>query len=552
MSWRIEPTPRAAGIEEGLAARVYDPLWLLARQWQLGEFHGQDAGTPAVVRTVGSAMAVNAWRGARQATWSPLDPAVDLLDALVEPEDESAPNLRERIEAGAHFLRLLEAGGLSGLVNAFINAHPFDSVTLGDPAFTADPLLALVAKHAPDGLLLHATAAALAAGQPSPVPIDVGDAAGVRDVATTWLGWYAEEIGATPGSGTAVTWQEHRLEYGFAVASPAAEGTVLASEAYHGDGLDWFDFDIDPSAATGPAAAPLAIDCRAVPTPVRYGGMPLPRFWAMEDARYDFGSTDAAANDIGRLLLVEFATVYGNDWYVLPLKLPVGSLTLLDAVVVTDVFGRNFLLERAGEGEPQWNLFSLATKGGMTHPAEKALFLPPTAGYLAESKPVETVLFLRDEMADLAWAVEACVEDNLGRTVDRRAAWVGHRTLPPGDPAQPGYRVETVVPDYWIPLAPEQLADQQSVRLRLVPMEADDGGAPRIIEPRGRLLTANDSDGRLWVFEEELTREGMQVDRVHRYARWQGGRTASWTARRRSAGRGEGSSGLRFDVLDPG
>jgi len=83
-------------------------------------------------------------------------------------------------------------------------------------------------------------------------------------------------------------------------------------------------------------------------------------------------------------------------------------------------------------------------------------------------------------------------------------------------------------------------------------MEADDGGTPRIIEPRGRLFTANDSDERLWVFEEELTREGMQVDRVHRCARWQGGRTASWTARRRSAGRGEGSSGLRFDVIDPG
>ena len=37
MSWRLEPSPRASGMEAGLAARVHDPLWFLCRQWQLGE-----------------------------------------------------------------------------------------------------------------------------------------------------------------------------------------------------------------------------------------------------------------------------------------------------------------------------------------------------------------------------------------------------------------------------------------------------------------------------------------------------------------------------------
>ena len=31
----------------GLQARIYDPLWLLARQWQVGEFQGEDDGSPA-------------------------------------------------------------------------------------------------------------------------------------------------------------------------------------------------------------------------------------------------------------------------------------------------------------------------------------------------------------------------------------------------------------------------------------------------------------------------------------------------------------------------
>jgi hypothetical protein len=469
----------------------------------------------------------------------------------VEPEDEAQPNLRERVEAGAHFLRLLAAAGLASLAAAFTAAHTFDPALLAGADFTGDPLFAAIAKRTPDGLPLHETAVALVAGQPQPVAIDPGDLANVVAIANSWLAWYAEEIHTTTGTGTAVTWQEHRLEYGFAVSSPAAGGTVLTADRYPGDGLDWFDFDVDPSsvAAVG-AAQPLGIDVKAVPHPVRFAGMPLPRFWAMEDASCDFGSIDAAPNDVGRLLLVEFATVYSNDWFVLPLKIPAGTLTILDSVTVSDVFGRTFVLDRAGKDDPAWNMFSLDTRGA-AHPVQEALLLPPTSGHVIESSPSETVLFLRDEMADLAWGVEAVVQDSLGGRVDRRAAWVAPGKLPPGTPDLPAYRVETVVPDYWIPLAPEQLADQQSIRLRMVPLEVDNAGVPEAVEPKGLLLQSSDSGGRLWLFEEEIPREGTQVDRLYRYARWQDGRTSLWTARRRRVGRGEGSSGLRFDVLDP-
>ena len=47
---RIEPRNVATNIDIGYAARVHDPLWLLARQWQVGEFQGEDAGTPIVAR----------------------------------------------------------------------------------------------------------------------------------------------------------------------------------------------------------------------------------------------------------------------------------------------------------------------------------------------------------------------------------------------------------------------------------------------------------------------------------------------------------------------
>ena len=48
-SWmRLEPRSRDAEMNTSLQARIYDPLWLLARQWQLGEFQGEDNGSPVV------------------------------------------------------------------------------------------------------------------------------------------------------------------------------------------------------------------------------------------------------------------------------------------------------------------------------------------------------------------------------------------------------------------------------------------------------------------------------------------------------------------------
>ena len=47
---------------------------------------------------------------------------------------------------------------------------------------------------------------------------------------------------------------------------------------------------------------------------------------ALEDARIDFGALQPGATDLAQLLMVETLTGYGNDWYVIPIDLPVGSL----------------------------------------------------------------------------------------------------------------------------------------------------------------------------------------------------------------------------------
>ena len=49
-SWqRLEPTSRDSEMSDGIQATIHDPAWMLARQWQLGEFEGEDAGSPISV-----------------------------------------------------------------------------------------------------------------------------------------------------------------------------------------------------------------------------------------------------------------------------------------------------------------------------------------------------------------------------------------------------------------------------------------------------------------------------------------------------------------------
>jgi len=73
VTWnRLEGRPRSDDLARPLRAEVRDPAWMLARQWQLGEFEGQDAGAPilskllAETRYVGAPVAV--LRGALEGT----------------------------------------------------------------------------------------------------------------------------------------------------------------------------------------------------------------------------------------------------------------------------------------------------------------------------------------------------------------------------------------------------------------------------------------------------------------------------------------------------
>ena len=72
----------------------------------------------------------------------------------------------------------------------------------------------------------------------------------------------------------------------------------------------------------------------------------------------------------------------------------------------------------------------------------------------------------------------------------------------------------------------------------------------QFVQAQGRIINPDvAAKERLGIFEEEIPREGIRVTRSYQLTRWHDGSTHLWVGRRKRVGRGEGSSGLRFDTL---
>ena len=156
--------------------------------------------------------------------------------------------------------------------------------------------------------------------------------------------------------------------------------------------------------------------------------MPDPRWWAFEDGRTNLG--DVAGTTDLRLLCMEFALTYSNDWFTIPVELPVG-IARVEGLVVTNVFGERLWLEPAGRGLDddwrRWSMFGLDVRGTEPLPADTSLLLPATLPHQSESLPLEDVLMMRDEVANLVWGIERIVP--LATGVGRRGAEVAEEAL---------------------------------------------------------------------------------------------------------------------------
>jgi len=566
---RIEPHARDAAFKEGLEAPLYDAAWILARQWQMGEFRGEDAGSAIQTKVKIKAQRVTHYKPgpfSGEEAPIPYEVGTQALEGLVEaesPDDFGDIGWLDRAEGGLSFLRLMSSQpGVTESRDIWIQQFGFEELGAATLAAIDEELrneYVDLQDTAPDALKLHPYLTELVAGNvglPAGISADLDNAI---DAAGEWLKQWQDLFPTAENRNPA--WLDNRMEYQFSLSVASdddSENAVLSAREYHGGDLDWHAFDIVHGEKFGDGAGVETIDASGIPSLVDYDGMPAPRWWEFEDARVAFPQVSTAPDDLIKMVLLEFALIYGSDWLIVPLELDVGSIYRIEEMQVVNTFGETFDIDAISASDDPiqaWQVHHLAdaqaSLASSVDHDQQVLFLPPTMAGGLQGEPRERVEFGRDEVANLALAVEVTTQSKLGLPEDRQLAYrrkvqsqQAQSTPTATTEGELIFLLANEVPDFWIPFVPEADDDNQSVAFRRGSFL--DPATDKRVRARGRLLVP---EKKLVMEEEEISRVGMSIQRRTRIARWTGGETKLWHGRKRDSGRGQHVSNLRFDSV---
>lgn len=587
---RLEPQPRTNDLSVALRVEVRDALWMLARQWQMGEFRAEDAGTCAFVKVQCESVFAQklSLRGGQPRACTPETP-LNFLSESIAPLETHSPvegvppslSLDLRVELGRYWLRLLKHKLPPGKANAAIKTFkatpllhfrmPATETTEAQAAHAAtlvnrpyvQMLGALSNGRALDGWQLFRQLQTQKASNFLPH----ADGA-VDQLGEDFKKWVTDNFPPLEQSARS-GWNASRLEYQFdcAAAKGAATPTILRVPEHDGSRLDWHTFEQNSDAPSPvhpdltqpmPHTEPVHRTAMLLPRAVSFPGAPRNRWWEMEDRTIDLTNLRPSATDPAQLVLAEFALLFSNDWLSVPLDVPAGSFNRLSSLVATDVFGDVTMLLPTPQDE-NWGLFSVAGR------TASALWLPPVASSVIQSPAKEEVLLLRDEMANLAWGIENLIPDGLGggrdglEAADELRQWFAQLLGAGEGPSQPDgevfadrrYVLGTSVPENWIPFVPVRFDPNGQLRLRRAALPRTIAGRPPVrIRPRTGLLREGLESSEVLPFdlnEEEITMPGIVVRQFWRQTRWFDGKIFTWLAREKMYARPARASGLRFD-----
>ena len=176
-------------------------------------------------------------------------------------------------------------------------------------------------------------------------------------------------------------------------------------------------------------------------------------------------------------------------------------------------------------------------------------------------------MLIRDEVANMVWGIETTVPLRTGAGVpgieaarqlraflETKLGAGGGPAVAPSAPVR--YQIMSTVPENWIPFVPVHVdGSNREIQLQRAAMPRiieGDPNPPVKVQPRTVLLREGLDHAppeTYFVHEEEVPRAGTRLYQAFQRARWTDGRVAVWLRVRRQTGRGEGSSGLRFDEL---
>lgn len=514
---RLEPRPYEQNLEAGFAATIHDPLWFLARQWQMGEHQGENASSPIWVNYTLSSHPI-------RSADPRLDPLVMPAEAIVESELDDWWTMGRRVRIGIR-------------VAAQMALPEDDSLRFYNPPPPYEHFHTQF-----DGLALWRRR----------VELDILPAA------------FGEEI----PSDSASAWSREELLYQQTEQNAfATDQHKLTVQRHRGGRMDWHSvaassFEQEPDARSEPVPG------EAIPTVLHYPGAPHNRWWQIEDAEVDLGGYAPDSAHTPTALLTELIFSHSDDWFLFPVLARAGQVVQMETLEVHDAFGRTYSSQDSdGAGEwlwqglrppEKWTLFKV---DGLT-PEEKglpseALLIWQVAELPLESIALERVQFGLDEESNLLWAVERTVN---ARTVELRKVDLPDEVLHPkfnnGKPSGDGRlaREYAYVPmqgiaPHWYPYEIDEVGGQRRlVQRRLVDLSRQKPmPMPR---PEAEVLQANTPDQPHQIAPLAIPSNGIEVERHWQLARDIHGAPVLWVQRQRRSLLSPPARRLRFDVME--
>jgi hypothetical protein len=494
---RLEPRRPGGSLDEGFRAEVHDPLWLLGRQWQMGEHQGEDAASPIQARATVSQTPLDPYDGDPE-----LDPLVTPAEAIVEsgPGDWWTIGRRVRIGLAAAPSMPVLAPAADELLRCSNLPPPYDRCN-----------------GSYDGLLLYQQRVA--------------------------LGLPASLFAELPAQEPADLWDPAELVYSARFTTGAGAGAELDLPRHDGGDVDWYSVH-----GSEPLAAPpnLPPPTEVTPSRLRYPGAPQPRWWQIEDARVDVGGFPPDRGHFATMLLVDLIVAHADDWFSFPLTTRPGNVVTVHTLEVRDAFDDVTALHVPGSG---WTLFRVA---GLD---VTSLLVWPTVATPLAGPALDDVILGVDEDANLLWAIELRAE---GRELAPPPPDAAPTAPAPNGRVHAderkayGYRPSTLVPPYWHPYEIHEIDGRRRfVQARMANLEV----RPPVLmpEPVSPLLSdpnAPASGPAHQIEPATIPSSGLRLDRRYVLGRRTDGLPVLWRQRRRLPLLAPPVSGLRFDVLE--
>ncbi len=592
---RLDPRPRSTdNFDKAMKAEVRDALWMLTKQWQMGEFEGDDAGSPVFAKIHMESERINKYKPANNPVQHynenelPLETLVEQMPLQFRSGNVNIM-LDIRLVMGRYWLKLINhlkseikeiyKENYSLKISSFANTDSLNK--LENAKLNSDiniKILHKIFKNSIDGYELYKNIDLennIHSYSEFLPDTDLELLEELNKIEIKFIRWYERFIQQPDNNNSA--WNPEQLEYQFACGAKNnyTEKTFEASEYYHGH-LDWYNLDSREQNLADPESTPLneqdennlqiEYPKTFAPSPINFKGMPNKRWWAFEDAQINFADLKPNRQDHHKLLLIEFGLQYGNDWFLFPFELKSGTVNRVKGLTVTNSFGEVFWIKSANELNADWQMFT-HSNFNEKNSYSNDLVIPPTLLHSIEGKPVEKIHFLFDEMANMAWGIEKVAPSVYGNGIDadelrvKLTEYLKDKYDKNAENNQESkksalkFKLMNTVPENWIPFVKVSMSQYQRARVSRLLLNLEN--ELKVVEPRTAFLRQNmdtsDADNgnkSYFIYDQEITRAGMILKKTFQRTRWYNGKVCTWLGIRKTIGRGEGSSGLRFDYLD--